>query len=264
MTAEDFLQLLATDRRPLGLPVLVLAAHPDDEVIGLGGTLPRFRNLRLLHVTDGAPRDGQDARAHGFASLAEYAAARRRELASALSLAGLDPACAESLGIPDQEAALKLRPITDALAERLRAWRPSVVITHPYEGGHPDHDATALAAALACRGPGGPALVEMTSYHAAPDGIAVGRFLPAEGISPVTLPLDEEARERKRRMLDLFASQRATLAQFEVAAEEKLRPAPVYDFSAPPHPGTLFYERFPWGMTGARFRELAREVAAWA
>jgi LmbE family N-acetylglucosaminyl deacetylase len=259
--AKDFLHRLAADRSPVTLPVLVLAAHPDDEVIGLGGTLPRFRDLRILHVTDGAPRDGRDARAHGFADLAGYAAARRRELAAALALAGLAPDRAETLGIPDQEATPNLTAIVAALRDRLDAWRPAVVITHPYEGGHPDHDATALAAALACR-EGGPALVEMTSYHAAPQGIAIGRFLSAEGCTPVTLELDAATRDLKRRMLACFASQQATLSQFEVAGEELLRPAPAYDFAQPPHAGQLLYERFPWGMTGARFRDLARGLAA--
>jgi hypothetical protein len=38
---------------------------------------------------------------------------------------------------------------------------------------------------------------------------------------------------------------------------ERFRPAPAYDFTAPPHEGKLFYECFDWGMNGARFRELA-------
>ena len=38
---------------------------------------------------------------------------------------------------------------------------------------------------------------------------------------------------------------------------EPLRIAPDYRFRHPPHVGTLFYENFPWGMTGERFRSLA-------
>jgi LmbE family N-acetylglucosaminyl deacetylase len=261
MDCTNLLQRLAAGG-PVHMPVLLIAAHPDDETIGLGGTLPRLGDLRILHVTDGAPRDGRDAAAHGFATLADYAAARRAELAAALRLAGQDPARAETLGIPDQDAALHLPALAAAILDRLRSWRPALVITHPYEGGHPDHDATAFAAALACRRAGGPALVEMTSYHAAPSGIATGRFLPAEGCPEVTLPLDDATRDMKRRMLACFASQAATLGQFEVPPEERLRPAPAYDFARPPHPGQLFYERFPWGMTGARFRDLARGLAA--
>ncbi|MGG5807705.1 PIG-L deacetylase family protein [Falsiroseomonas sp. CW058] len=248
-------------------PVLVLAAHPDDEVIGLGGQLPRLRRLHLLHVTDGAPRDGGDAAAHGFATVADYAAARGRELSAALALAGQDPGCAAGLGIADQQAALQLPRLVDAVAAALRALRPAILVTHPHEGGHPDHDATALAAQEACRrlareGLPVPARLEMTSYHAAPGGIAVGRFLPAPGCPPVALRLDDHARDLKARMLGCFATQRRTLAQFPVTPEELLRAAPAYDFTRPPHPGPLFYETFPWGMTGERFRALAAAALA--
>jgi hypothetical protein len=60
-------------------------------------------------------------------------------------------------------------------------------------------------------------------------------------------------------MLDCFATQRQVLAAFPVGTE-RLRPAPRYDFTKAPHPGQLFYENFPWGMTGERFRQLAAEA----
>jgi LmbE family N-acetylglucosaminyl deacetylase len=260
--ADAFLARLASDRGVIHAPVLLVAAHPDDEVIGLGGQFPRFRNLAILHVTDGAPRDGRDAAAQGFATPQDYAAARRQELAAALRLAGLDPSRVRSLDVPDQEAALHLPHLVQAITDSLREQRPEVVITHPYEGGHPDHDATALAVHTARRllrqdGKAVPPLLEMTSYHAGPEGIAVGRFLPAEGCAPVTLPLSEAARDLKRHMLACFATQRQTLGYFPVGEAEFLRPAPPYDFRQPPHAGRLFYENFPWGMTGERFRMLA-------
>ena len=62
------------------LPVLVVAAHPDDETIGAGGMLGRMANPYVLHVTDGAPRNPDFARAAGYRSREEYARARRREL----------------------------------------------------------------------------------------------------------------------------------------------------------------------------------------
>ena len=57
-------------------------------------------------------------------------------------------------------------------------------------------------------------------------------------------------------MMQAYASQRLVLENFPIH-EERLRLAPEYDFSEPPHEGKLWYEFMAWQMTGARWRELA-------
>ncbi|HJU15598.1 MAG TPA: hypothetical protein VJ770_03935, partial [Stellaceae bacterium] len=69
----DTLAALAR-RSPIAARVLILAAHPDDETIGMGASLYLLHDGLLVHATDGAPRDGRDMRMHGFATRADYAA----------------------------------------------------------------------------------------------------------------------------------------------------------------------------------------------
>ena len=242
-------------RRPVSIPVALVAAHPDDETVGAGACLRLFGRLLLVHATDGAPANGVDAQAAGFATVADYAEARDVELRAALFLAGADPELV-SLGFTDQAASENMHIGARALARLLAGHGAACVITHPYEGGHPDHDATAHMVHAACALlPSPPCIMEMTSYHATADGMACGMFLP-NGEPHVAVPLSMTERAAKRAMLDAFTTQYATLAPFG-ATEECFRQAPSYDFAQPPHSGTLYYERFDWGMTGSRWRELA-------
>jgi len=261
--------------------IVLVAAHPDDETIGAGATLGTLAALgarvRVLHVTDGAPREPSLRPALADRSREAAAAVRRAELAAALRAGGLDPAAVleASLGVPDQEAAFALVEIAHALARHIEASPPDVVITHPYEGGHPDHDAVAFAVHAAVRllataGAAAPLIAEMSSYHASPgpegegDALEAACFLPCPEASCTARHegrLEPLARARKRAMLDTFVSQAEVLASFDTAAEP-LRCAPRYDFTRPPHPGTLHYERLAFGWTGERWRALAREALA--
>jgi LmbE family N-acetylglucosaminyl deacetylase len=240
--------------------IAIVVAHPDDETIGTGGLLTRLSNPWILVVTDGAPRNLVDARAKGFESAEAHASARRVELRSALALAGISTKRLRELGIPDQEAAFQLPELAGRLREFFKTHRIQIVFTHPFEGGHPDHDATAFAvhaaAALIGReGWDGPAILEFTSYHADRDGLVVQRFLSRDDSPETLIVLGEEARSLKRRMFDAHATQQQVLARFQIDAE-RFRPAPSYDFADLPNGGLLHYERFDWGMTAERWQAL--------
>ena len=187
---------------------------------------------------------------------------RRREVLAALQLAGVREEQTRALNVVDQEASLEMAYIALRLVDILREIRPDVVLTHSYEGGHPDHDAAAFTVAAACaRMEVAPDVYEFTSYHAAHGNAAAfetGRFLPGtyEG-ERIVLPAQEC--ERKRRMIECFPTQLHVLRHFPIDVEV-FRPAPGYDFTQAPHPGELLYEHFGWGMTGERWRLLAAEA----
>lgn len=250
---------------PMPRSVLVFA-HPDDEVVAVGARIGRFQSALFVHVTDGAPLNGEDSRAHGFLSVDDYREARERELDLALAMAGLQGVRRERLMIPDQQASVQLSMLTRTLHRRISEHDAEVVFTHPYEGGHPDHDACAFAVhhAVAClraEGRPAPAIIEAAFYHAGPGGIEAAQFLPPpDNTEQVEYRLSPEELARKEALIACFRTQQQTLHQFPLQYE-RFRIAPTYDFLRPPHPGQLLYDRFPWGMTSKRFCELAGQEA---
>lgn len=244
--------------------IAVVSAHPDDETLGAGGHLDRLTSALFVHVTDGAPRDGADARAAGYEDPLAYARARRGELQRALGHAGVPASRALSLQVPDQGATASLADVARRLAELLAQHHIDVVLTHAYEGGHPDHDATACAAhAAASLMPRRPALLELAGYHAGGPGGArvVGAFLPRAGTRAVVAPLGPARRAAKQARLAAHATQARVIDDLLAGSrwldEEPFRIAPRYDFAEPPHPGPLHFDRFAWGSDGAGWRAAA-------
>jgi LmbE family N-acetylglucosaminyl deacetylase len=254
--------------------LLVAVAHPDDETIGAGILLSRLPFLsRVLHITDGAPRERRFLPARFAGGHAEYAAERRRELVAAMTIAGVEEASLDCLNFPDLEATCELSSLSRKVADRFEELRPDLVVTHAYEGGHPDHDATAFAVHAAAEllrrgGRPSPAILEMALYRASPGATGpndrlMQEFLPAgpePAATPWVLELTPSDRELKDRMLACFKTQRALLRKLSLARRESFRLAPRYDFTRPPHVGPLLYELSRFPITGERWRELARDA----
>ena len=246
---------------------MIVFAHPDDETIAMGARMGRFQEAHFVHVTDGAPRNEEDSRAHGFATLADYRQAREQELMQMFAVAGLSRVSHNSLNVPDQEASLQLSEITREIAQHITHHEPEVIFTHPFEGGHPDHDACAFAVhhAVAMHDPSkssAPVIVEAPFYHAGSQGFEAGTFSRSDQSTPeVVYDLSPAERERKHALIACFVTQKETLKGFHDATE-RYRIAPKYDFTRPPHAGKVLYDHYPWGMTSERFCELAQEAEA--
>lgn len=234
-------------------PVALVLAHPDDEVVAMSSCLARFADLTLVHLTNGAPRDGRDAQRAGFADAAAYAAARAAELGAALAFLDVSPKRI-GYGIPDQETAHRL----PELIERLRADLAGMaaVFTHPYEHGHPDHDSAALAVSRAV--PDLPRY-EFACYHLSPEGPRFGCFWPDPASPEVIIRLSPPEQAAKAAALACFRTQAETLAQFSLDTE-RLRPTPGYHFARPAPPGRALYELWGFAEDAAAWRARAARV----
>jgi N-acetylglucosamine malate deacetylase 2 len=254
ISAGDLLTRIASPERPvIQLKTLVIVAHPNDETLGCGALLPRLADVTVLHVTDGAPRDLIDARRSGFSHWTEYARARRQEVERAAKIAGVVAPALKSLGIPDRSAALRLAQLTRAMLGFIAG--VNLVLTHAFEGGHPDHDAVAFAVGCArarMRGKA-PIILEMPFYRNVANGGERKLLHVADGA--VRLRLSKDERARKAEMISAFQTQRKTLTQYAVR-DEFYRVAAEHDFTQPP--ADVLYDNYQWGLTGGQFAELAR------
>ena len=186
---------------PAGARVVVVAPHPDDEILTCGALLQlaaqRGAAPLIVAVTDGeASHPGSPAWPPERLRLA-----RARETGAALECLGIDATRVQRLGIPDGGVSAQ----EEALAQRLAAIiQPGdVVVTTWCFDGHPDHEATAracLAAASACGARTLEAPVWGWHWSAPNDGA-----MPLAYARRLSLP--EAVLARKRAAMACFQSQ---------------------------------------------------------
>lgn len=181
--------------------VLVVAPHPDDEILGAGGLLQVLHGrgvaIEVCAVTDGE---------QGGPGVGDPAAVRAREAHRALEALGLPaPGCAvrTRLRIPDGGVSRAAGRLEAALAERLG---PDTLCVAPWaEDRHPDHEASGRAAARAAAGAGSPLLAyPVWAWHWADPA---GDDLPWDAAR--RLPLTRRQVARKRLAIAAHRSQLA-------------------------------------------------------
>lgn len=181
--------------------LVVVAPHPDDEVLACGGLMAlhtaRGGETLVIAVSDG---EASHAGIPGW-DAPRLAHARRAESVDGLQRLGAGGAPVLRLGLPDGHVSAHLDRLPGMLAGVLQ--RSDVVVTTWQLDGHPDHDATGLAAARACRVAGCRLLeAPVWMWHWAAPGDA---RVPWHRLASV--PLDADTVRRKQSALAAHTTQ---------------------------------------------------------
>jgi LmbE family N-acetylglucosaminyl deacetylase len=197
----------------LGLRLMCITAHPDDESGAFGGALlmahERGADTTVICLTEGrAASNRGDTRSDD-----ELAAARLAELAESCRILGVTRH--EVWGYPDGALIqADLFEMTTRLVERMRQLRPHIVLTFGGDGGanlHRDHVVASFAATAAFHWSGRsnfateqrglPLWAPQKLYYAATT-FTVSKFVEEAAIAPrtpVSLTLELGALERVKR-----------------------------------------------------------------
>ena len=125
--------------------ILALVAHPDDEVLGAGGTLARHASqgddVHVVCLTDGVSARGDDR-----------AAAERRAKAAAQASSILGARPPKFLGFPDNRLdEVALLDVVRAIEAVISAIKPVTIYTHHAGDLNIDHAICHRAVLTACR-----------------------------------------------------------------------------------------------------------------
>jgi LmbE family N-acetylglucosaminyl deacetylase len=118
--------------------LVVVAPHPDDEILGAGGLIAtlasRATRITILSVTDGEA---------ACPEIPALASVRRAELKSALGALGAADVRVVRLGLPDGAVSSH----TARLEEHIQPWvsRGTTLVAPVEYDGHPDHEAVGRA-----------------------------------------------------------------------------------------------------------------------
>jgi len=124
---------------PVGERVVVLAPHPDDETLGMGGSLRLLaetgKKIKVVVLTGGEKADTDITDTLGYASI------RQLETLRAFKVLGVTEY--EFLGFPDRELLRNKDRLEEAIRRIIDDFRPDVIYSPSIIELHPDHRAAA-------------------------------------------------------------------------------------------------------------------------
>lgn len=222
--------------------ILVLVPHPDDEIVACAAAIGRAKaeggQVFALYLTHGCiARDTLwPWRRRDYDMLV---ARRRAEAEMVAAFLGITP------------VGWSLRPARHLWRDLAAVYREAeAAIAHygidevwlpAYEGGNADHDGLNALGVFLKRHV---TVIEFAEYNYAGRKTHSQAFPFPNGTETILI-LTPDEQYRKRAALALYPSEKLNLSYVK-SVQEACRPLANYDYSKPPHEGTLWYARFQW------------------
>lgn len=186
--------------------VLVVAAHPDDEVLGCGGTIAQLAAAgRAVHVLLLA--DGENARAAADGSGVASGAVAARHAAAEQACRLLGCSSVESLALPDNRMdGLALLDVVKEIEARIARHAPTMLLTHHWGDVNVDHRVVHQAVIVACRPIPGHSVGELLFFEV-PSSTEWRPPGSADGFAPNYFVDVSATLDRKMVALDAYASE---------------------------------------------------------
>jgi N-acetylglucosamine malate deacetylase 1 len=184
--------------------ILVVAAHPDDEVLGCGGTLAKFAALGFA-VDVSFMSDGVTSRVDNSAAHRRQLDARKEAATRAAAILGVQNLTFGDF--PDNRLdSVALLDITRSIEDLIARIKPDTVLTHHAGDLNIDHRRVHEAVVTACRPQPGHSVRTLLSFEVASStewqlGGSAPAFLP-NWFEDITATLD-----RKLAALDAYESE---------------------------------------------------------
>lgn len=225
-----------------GKRILVLAPHPDDEVVACCAAIGRAQKegaeIFVLFLTHGCVARETlwiwERRRYDF-----YVERRFAESETVTKLLNI-----KSLNHPVRPARhlwQDLERVYASIDQAITAHNIDQLWVPAFEGGNADHDAANAVSSLFAKSI---SVLEFAEYNFFNNKQHSHAF-PYPNGTEQTITLTNGEQQKKSEALALYLSEQFNLSYVQVE-RETYRPLPTHDYSKPAHPGTLWYARFQW------------------
>lgn len=218
--------------------ILVFAAHPDDETIGIGILLSRLvkegKRVKVVFTTNGSVSWKTSNR-----DSIKITRERLSEANQALSKIKIRSQDILSLGYPDWGLYRYLTPFAKDVERLIERMHPQKVFVHSIEGGHRDHDMTGMVVQRVCRKIGFTRVYEWAEYNQQYElgstSLEFAYELSSDNFEDASIYITREEIVLKKEMMACYSSQMLSL---QFPSQELIRKACL----------DRAYEHFAWAI----------------